>query len=435
MNMAEAYSTLYKPRVALGFPHTDIDEFIEVSNSDIVSISFIHNYDVALYPIIRVRLYTDISALETITTYPDDLWMLLNLNGNVYNMNKNEDSDGNGSLQIVDGSKNYDVALKAYIENKNTLTSKMDQYDHGIKKTSALNENVKVPITLYGYDQQMINSMKYQAQGIYKNMDITSIIEAVTDICPCNLDMDPVQNQTKYEQILLPNVSVRDTLMFFDRKYGLYPKGGNMYCDYNNLYVVDTDVNAGDTPIPIYVESYKSASDSSGLRKYANTNPKYMFNTKAANVSVLTETDIEKTLNSCIIQDINVNSTEARKAYLYKIYTEKEVDAFKRIDENKNIELSVNAHTPDTLHKFVSPYVSSTNAARITERVTRVDVSGVGFDVFRITPRTRFNLIFESPIRGMSINQRYRANTVVHTFSNLSSDLFVAQTTMHLCTN
>lgn len=433
--MAEAYSTLYSLRVHIGLQGSSDNEYKTIPSADVVSVSFIHNYDISLYPIIRVRLYSDLSTLDLITSDPDNVVMYLIMHGNVYNMNKNEASDGNGSLQIVDGSKNYEMGLKAYIENKNTLTSKMDQYDHGIKKDSSLNENIKVPITLYGYDNRMINSMKYQAQGIYKNMDITSIIEAVSQLCPCHLDMDPVKNQTKYDQILLPNISVRDTLMFFDRKYGLYPKGGNMYCDYENLYVVDTDVNAGDTPIPIYVESYKSASDSSGLRKYANTNPKYMFNTKAANVSVLTETDIEKTLNSYAIQDINVVTTESHKSVLSKIFTESEIDSFKRIDEDKNIDMNINIHTPDTLHKFVSPYVSSTNAARITERVTRVDVSGVGFDVFRITPRSRFNLIFESPIRGMSINQLYRASSIVHTFSNLSSDLFVAQTTMHLCTN
>ena len=191
----------------------------------------------------------------------------------------------------------------------------------------------------------------------------------------------------------------------------------------------------GTNPIPIYVESYKNASDSTGLRKYSDIVPKYMFNTKAANVSVLTETDIEKVLNSYAIDDINVNTLVANRALLSKIYTEADIDTYKRINEHKNIDVHVNIKTPDTLHKFINPYVSSTNAARITERVTRVDVSGVGFDVFRINPRTRFNLIFESPIRGMSINQLYRANTIVHTFSNLSSDLFIAQTTMHLCTN
>lgn len=433
MNMAEAYSTLYRLNISIGGKGSN-DWGFNVPTADIVSVSFIHNYDVAMYPIIRIRLYTDLSYLQMMTDDPDNIHIALNFQGNVYKMNKNDASDGNGSLQIVDGSSNWCNSLKAYIENKNALTSRMDNYDHGIKNDSSLNENNKVPVTLYAYDATTVNYMKFQAQGIYKNMDITSIIESVTNVISY-LDMDPIQNQTKYDQVLLPNISVRDTIMFFDRKYGLFPKGGSMYCDYDRLYITNTDVSNGTNPIPIYVESYKSNSDSSGLRKYSETVPKYMFNTKANNVSVLTETDIEKVLNSYAIDDINVNTLVSHREYLSKIFTESEIDSYKRIDENKNIDINVNIKTPDTLHKFVSPYVSSTNAARITERVTRVDVSGVGFDVFRINPRTRFNLIFESPIRGMSINQLYRANTIVHTFSNLSADLFVAQTTMHLCSN
>ena len=73
--------------------------------------------------------------------------------------------------------------------------------------------------------------------------------------------------------------------------------------------------------------------------------------------------------------------------------------------------------------------------ARISERITRVDVSGVGFHIGKLKINSRYNLIFESPIRGMSINQFYRATTVSHVISNLSSDLFVAQTTMNLCSN
>ena len=435
MNMAEAYSTLYRLQLDVGVLHPGVGyETFSVSPSDIVSISIINNYDVAMYPIIRIRLYTDLSHLQILTSEPDNARVNLVFKGNVYKMNKNDASDGNGSLQIVDGGKNWDLCLKAYIENKNSLTSKMDNYDHGIKKDSSLNENNKVPITLYAYDDATINFMKSQAQGIYKNMDITSIIQSITNVIT-KLDMDPIQNQTKYDQVLLPNISARDTIMFFDKKYGLYPKGGSMYCDYDKLYITDTDVSNGTNPIPIYVESYKSASDSTGLRKYSDIVPKYMFNTKAANVSVLTETDIEKVLNSYAIDDINVNTLVANRTLLSKVYTEADIDTYKRINEHKNIDVHVNIKTPDTLHKFINPYVSSTNAARITERVTRVDVSGVGFDVFRINPRTRFNLIFESPIRGMSINQLYRANTIVHTFSNLSSDLFIAQTTMHLCTN
>ena len=222
MNMAEAYSTLYRLNVSVGRYNGSYETeewgFI-VPAADIVSISIIHNYDVAMYPIIRVRLYTDLSYLQQMTDDPDNIGVILTFNGNVYKMNKNDASDGNGSLQMVDGSKSWSVCLKAYIENKNALTSKMDSYDHGIKKDSSLNENIKVPVTLYAYDERIINYMKFQVQGIYKNMDITSIIESVTNTTT-DLDMDPVQNQTKYDQVLLPNISARDTIMFFDRKYG-----------------------------------------------------------------------------------------------------------------------------------------------------------------------------------------------------------------------
>ena len=428
--MAEAYSTLYKLSVMV---NTTEDDMV-IPTSDIVSVSIINNYDVAMFPIIRIRIYTDLSYLQKITNDPDNISVNIVFNGNVYDMNS-INKEGNGSLQCVDGSTNCPLSLKAYIENKNTLTSKMDQYVHGIKKTSDLNSNNKVPITLYAYDAKMVNSLKYQAQGIYKNMDITSIIESMTNNFYYSLSLDPIHNQTKYDQILLPNISVKDTLSFFEHKYGLYPKGGSVYGERGTLYITNTDVENGSTPIPIYVESYKNSSDSSGLRKYSSTVPKYMFNTKAQNVSILTESDIEKVLNSYEITDINVNTNEAHSAYLSKIFTESDVDAYKRINEFKNIIKSINIKTPDTLHKAVNPFISITNAARITERVTKIDLSGVGFDAFRIDPRTRFNLIFESPIRGMSINQLYRASAIIHTFSNLSADLFVAQTTMKLCSN
>jgi hypothetical protein len=91
--------------------------------------------------------------------------------------------------------------------------------------------------------------------------------------------------------------------------------------------------------------------------------------------------------------------------------------------------------TPDILHKTLNQYIAEAYAARVTERITRVDVSGVGFDIGKLNIRTRYNLIFDSPIRGMRMDQYYRATRVVHVISNLDSDLFIAQTTMSLCSN
>jgi hypothetical protein len=98
-------------------------------------------------------------------------------------------------------------------------------------------------------------------------------------------------------------------------------------------------------------------------------------------------------------------------------------------------EVSKKIRVPTILHKSKNMNISNTIAARIYERLTRIDVSGVGFDVGKLKINTRYNLIFDSPIRGLDINQRYRATYVNHVFTNLNSDLFIAQTTMNLCNN
>lgn len=434
--MAEKYSTLYNINCRIGcVPDNKTSSYVTLSPSDIVSLSFIHNYDIATYPIIRLRAYVDLSIFELITTYPDAIQVSLQLESKIGNMNYNQE-DGNGTVQVIDAGQSAYLNYKGYLENKNTPTSIMDSYEQGNKKDSNLNTTRKVPLTLFCYNYEMIHNLKRKNNCIYKDMDLTTIIENMSDGMNYDVYMDPIRNQTKYDQILIPNINIKDTFVFFEKRYGLYPKGGLMYGDDKTLYIVDTDVESGDVPIPIYVESYKNSSDMGGLKKYSSSRPKYMFVTKAENVSVITESDIEKVLNSPMIEDINVNTSEKHGAELSKIFTSTEIDKAKRTDQSKMIKGIISKiETPDTLHKSISPFISSTTAARITERVTRVDISGVGFDVFKINPRSRFNLIFESPIRGMSINQRYRASTVVHTFTNLSSNYFIAQTTMNLCSN
>ena len=68
MSTTDKYVTLYKPYLSIVLP----DDTLTISDSDIVSISFIHNYDTMTYPIVRVRLYSDISVIQSICDKPDE---------------------------------------------------------------------------------------------------------------------------------------------------------------------------------------------------------------------------------------------------------------------------------------------------------------------------------------------------------------------------
>lgn len=415
----DKFSVLYRPSLVLQTKGTD-GATINISPSDIVSMTIIHDFDNATFPIIRIRLYSDLSIMEKLTQYPDQIFVRLYMTGMVYRM---ADQD-NKSPTPVTGAKSLSFSLKGYIENKNIPTSIMDQYDHGIKKKSDLNIDRKVPIEIYCYDNELIHYMRRKASSIFKDMSITSVIETLfRKQGIVKYSIQPTKNQEKYDQVLIPNLSINETLSFFDNKYGLYEKGAQVYGDMDKLYICDSDVNNGEKPLPIHVESYKNSSDMGGMRRIGSID--YHMNTKAENVSVVSETDIERVLNSEEVTSINVKDMSVDKTEMVKLFPELETgkEAYERIS------------TPDLLHKTRSKYTSKTYVARISERITRVDLSGVGFDIGKMNIMTRYNLIFDSPIRGMSMNQLYRTSVINHVISNLDSGLFIAQTTMTLCSN
>lgn len=433
MTSSDKYSTLYK--INLAIQTNNKTESIKISSSDVISIMMVNNYDSSTFPIIRIRLYSDLSVMEYLTEYPDQIYVVLNLYGNIYRMN----DDTSKSPVPVSSSTNISLTMKGYIENKNTPTSMMDQYEHGIKKTDNLNTSKKVPIELYCYNNELIHFMRKKSPSIFKNMSIASVIESIfRNQGIVNFSMDPLQNQEKYNQILIPNLNINETLSYFDSKYCLYPKGAQVYGDIDKLYICDSTVDNGTKALPIYVDSYKSGSDMGGMIKQ---NSKYQMSTNAINVSVVSETDIEKVLNSENVSSINVNTLSVDSVSMVKLFPDTEKDSASRItsttDRNKYMKIirDKKINTPDILYKSMNNHLADIFNARISERITRVDISGVGFDIGKLKINTRYNLIFESPIRGMSINQFYRATAVSHVISNMSSDLFIAQTVMNLCSN
>ena len=129
-------------------------------------------------------------------------------------------------------------------------------------------------------------------------------------------------------------------------------------------------------------------------------------------------TDIEKTINGSYVSDINVKNGQLNVA-----------DLDKKLKDNELISV------PKILHSYQNQFVSDMMAASINERITRIDMTGTGFDVFSLKNNSRYNFVFESPIRGFDINRLYRASFATHVFSNLDADLFIAQSAFTMCTN
>jgi hypothetical protein len=359
--------------------------------------------------------------------YPHDISINMNLDGGIYKMA--EQTDESKSPQLVRASKSINISMQGYIEKKNAPSSKFDDYENGIKKNNSLNTSVKVPIELYGYNELLTHKMRQRVHSVYKDLSLQTTLEnCFRKNSILDFEIETIQNAKKWDQILIPNLSCRDAVIFLDTQYGLYDKGGLIFGDWDGIKVCSSNVDNGKKTIPIYVDSKDSNSDMSGMQKYGDT---FMMVTQAPNVNVLTETDIERVFNSYYVDDINLDTHEVNIGTLKKLYSSDYGSrlAIRTIDRTKELAI------PDILHKSSSPYVVNTYIARLIENVTRVDVSGAGFDIAQFTVDNRFNLIFKSPIRGVDMNTRYRARYVNHVLGNIDSDLFSPTTTLSLCSN
>lgn len=420
------YNVMYEinATISIGVNTTTDPMVYQIASSDIVSIAIIHRYDTATYPIIRLRFYADMALVENICDAPDDVYAGFYANGGIYKV------DGESNVK-VNSVESLDVYGKAYIEHKNLPVSKMDQFKQGIKDETNLNVDSKVEFEIFIYDNMVTHKMRQRCPSIYRNTTVESVCYDLftrVGLALNQINIKPLHNQTYYTQLLIPNMTSIDAISYLDRFYGLYKDGGMIYYDItttpSTMYLCDTSSTrySSDRYVPIYVRSEKFNSDEGGMCKINNTT--FGMQTYATNASVLTESDIESTLNPERIDAINVMDYKQSITDLPRLFGVSNIDNLQDRIEQKNI-----------LHKNPSEYVSIQEAARLNEKITRIDLSGAGFDIASFTPDARINLIFESPIRGLKMDELYRIRYVCHVLTNTSGNLFVSQSTMNLCSN
>jgi len=429
---SEKYSVFYTMELHFVINGKDI---VKIDHDDIVSFTISNQYDTMTYPMIRLRLYSDLSVLQALADDPDNIRLRGSIDSMLYEVS---DKDSPKPVSAISGGRGID--LKVYMEMKNIASSKMDKYSDGLPRSidDVLNVTNKVPIEVFLYDDKLIHAMKDQAQAVFKGMTIGTALDAMMDHANIrNKWIDPFHNQTRFDQILIPNLSIIDAVSFFDTVYGLYPKGGMIFGDAlsKGLYIcnLDSDVQLSGFPLSIYVNAADNNNDNSGIMPVpTGKNPLFSLRTSFENVSILTESDIEKVLRAERITSVNVETLDSSTTNL-PFYTDSETPV-----SNTLVTKQANDNISPTLllHKSTNPYVATMSAARIEETITRIDVSGNGWEVFEmINPTTRFNLVFESPLRGVNMAAKYRISFANHVLTNVGNNMFVASTTMTLCTN
>ena len=200
---SEKYSVFYTMELYFVINGKDI---VKIDHDDIVSFTISNQYDTMTYPMIRLRLYSDLSVLQALADDPDNI----RIRGTIDNM-LYEVSDKDSPKPVLGVSEGLSVDLKVYMEMKNIASSKMDKYSDGLPRSidDLLNVTNKVPIEVFLYDDKLIHAMKDQAQAVFKGMTIGTALDAMMDHANIRNEwIAPFHNQTRFDQILIPNLSL-----------------------------------------------------------------------------------------------------------------------------------------------------------------------------------------------------------------------------------
>lgn len=412
--MNKHYTSLYTFSVVIdndGKPVT-------LSNDEIVSIAFVNEFDNALFPIIRMRLYVDIDLLSYINEHPNDLTISMSMAGMISMINTENDQVTYNDISVITNSLTQNmVSLNGYIETKNNPYSKYDNYQFGLPRGDSLNNNNKIPITIYCYDGNLIRATKQSVNSIYKNTTLYSVVTNMFTQCGINMySITPFDNNKIYDQILIPNMSLIDAITYLDSYYGLYREGASMYSPAPGVLQLTRTANElYDNVYSIKVSSYTAGNSFSGIYSLPNGNTNPILQTPDTSVIVKSETDLVESTNSNTYTAMNLNNFESQTVQLEH--------------DKSNMDIT----TPMFKHKTKNEFIPDMYRERLNERHTKIDVSIDGFPFKSCNPSDRFKFIFDNPIRGLNINRMYRPMVVNHVFTNIGSGRFEIQSTLQLC--
>ena len=409
----DKYTTLYSFEIYI---NNGTGSILPLSNDDVVSISIINDYDHAIFPIMRMRLYIDIDKYTYINEDPNNLTVGITGISKLSMINQSESGTTYTTLESDNVKFGSDGTLSGYVETKNNPYSKYDNYQQGIKRDDSLNTNNKIPLTIYLYDKNLVRNVKRKIQSIYKNTTLQEVIKHAAESCDVNLLTYPFDNNEKFEQILLPNLSLTDAISYIDTYYGLYKTGACLYSpNFQSmlLYTVPSDLWHD---LNIRVASYKAGDSYSGPVIVNDTF--FGFQTPESSVVIKSQTDLEQASNAQIFGSMNVDTFESVSTYLEETFKDSDL---------------TNISTPDYMHKTKNKFIPSMYKARVDERNTRIDVAINGLTGDFLTFVNSVTFTFDNAIRGVDIGRSYRPMAVNHTLTNIGSGLFEFQTTMQLC--
>ena len=375
----------------------------DIPTERITSISIDNIYENYLFPIVRIVMGLEPPVYKEIIANKNDVKLKIRFQKYYTEQGKEEKSlardcfNTTFNLLIDDEYLDQDYGVRQSEEN--ALGEKVDDKNDLRKIDKA---------DFYLYKMDTIQGMRTMVNAVLKNITMIGAISYIGSIAKLsNFLVSPLENNTAYNELIIPPQTALSALQYLDSEYGFYKAGSTIFFGIDRSYILNykggctayqkDEIQETCILIPERGGTYGSLE--LGLEKINEKTKRNYIVVRSDHVSPNSESvssDIISGNNAVIV---NTNQNTITKS---------------------NSNSGGNSSVINT--NATNPWIGDTYAAQKAANTTVLSMSCGDFDIDAISPNKKFSIIFEDTTNGQIYKGIYIISKSLLKFTRNGSD-------------
>ena len=392
-------------QIGIKLPNTPI---LTIPNIRLVSMYIEENFETHMFPLFKIKLILEDDLYYTIMRNKDTCKIYLRIDKFYYLQNQTEKST---YKPYINGM--FDIIIDDDREDFEIMDKKKEDTSFTSIKESNLNdpEEIDMELELYLFSS-VVKDTKVNVNKILDNATVLDAVQYLMSVSKVNnLLMSQPDNDTVYNTLVLPPLSILKSLMFIDTYYGIYKKGTMIWFGLNNSYIIPYEGECkawkkGENKITnIVINGRGNTHHSIVMGKIHNQ--KYTF--------VVGDSSTISIENASISNDyINANELQTVDSY----------DGSMKVTES-NTATEYSNFIKFFVNKTLNKFISSMYAGRTSALNTVINIRLCDFDLDDFTPNKQFKFLFEYSEYSKKYKGSYLLSRIATTFSKEGDDFVV----------
>lgn len=394
----------YVTRISLKIPSVGV---VNIDKSRLTAMSIIEDYENLVFPMFSITLGLDKSTYYNILKNKNTSKVYLRIDKFYTDINNANRSsyrkfiDGNFNLIMDEDTKNLQSSSDVIDTNTKASDLERDDSENLFQST----ESVK----FYLYSDT-VDKTKKNINKVFTKCTVSDVMTYLfTEANIKNVLMAQPDNLKKYDEMLIPPLSILKAIKHLDYYYGLYKKGSMIFFGLNYTYVIpysgDCKVypknSNGKVTNIIIPKSTRTSSSLGNVYKNNNDTVDYIVS-HTSSASIVNESISHDYLSGNSIKVIDSYNDEDKTSKSKAISRTNVIRYFHNTTENEYLG---------------ETYIAQTNALS-----TVIDLRFENVDIETLLPYRKINMVFEDSKYTKEYNSKYIITSVVYNFEKSGDD-------------